>query len=132
VHVHCRIAALTAALVLALTAAPAGAQSPFSPLPSQPATTQQTTTQATPNSTTSGSGGGLATWAGILIVAGGVAVIVAIGMYIARDARRRAPLKAGDSEVAHLAPSAHQGARQAKQKARARQKAARAQRRRNR
>jgi len=49
-----------------------------------------------------------------------------------RDAHRRAPIEAGDSEAAHLPADAHQGGRAAKQKQRKKDKAAKAQRRRNR
>jgi len=124
------IAALTVTALLALPVAPAVAQqTPFAPLPSEPttATTPTTTTQ-----TTTSSSGGIKTWQALLIVAGGVVVIVGIGLFIARDARRRAPISAGDSEAAHLDPSAHKSAQRSKQKTRAKQKAARAQRRRNR
>ena len=42
-------------------------------------------------------------WQAILVVVAGVGVITGIGLWIARDARRRAPLTVGDSESAHLA-----------------------------
>jgi hypothetical protein len=125
------LARLTVAALLALPVAPALAQqTPFAPLPA-PTTTQQAPTTTTGQTTTS-TGRGLQTWQALLIVAGGVAVIVGIGLYIARDARRRAPIAVGDTEAAHRDPSAHKSAREAKRKTRARQKAARAQRRRNR
>jgi len=125
------IAALTVTALLALPVAPAVAQqTPFAPLPSEPTTATTPTTTTT--QTTTSSSGGIKTWQALLIVAGGVVVIVGIGLFIARDARRRAPISAGDSEAAHLDPSAHKSAQRSKQKTRAKQKAARAQRRRNR
>ena len=124
-------AALTVAALLALPVAPALAQqTPFAPLPSEPTTATQATTTTT--QTTTSTSGGIKTWQALGIVAGGVIIIVGIGLFIARDARRRAPVTSGDSEAAHLDPSAHQRAQRSKQKTRAKQKAARAQRRRNR
>ncbi len=125
------IAVLTLTALLALPVAPALAQqSPFAPLPSEPTTTTQQTTATT--QTITSTSGGIKTWQALLIVVGGVIVIAGIGLFIARDARRRAPVTAGDSEAAHLDPSAHKSAQRAKQKQRQKQKAARAQRRRNR
>ncbi len=66
------------------------------------------------------------------MVAAGVGVITGIGLWIASDARRRAPLTAGDSESAHLAGDAHKRGQATKRKQRAKAKAARRQRRRNR
>ena len=103
--------------------------SPFGSLPDAPATTDtQTTTTTTNNST----GGGLSTTQAILVVVAGVGVITGIGLWIARDARRRAPLTVGDTESAHLAADAHKRGQASKRRQRAKAKAARAQRRRNR
>ncbi len=49
-----------------------------------------------------------------------------------RDAKRRAPIEAGDSEAAHKPADAHKRSQAAKRKQRQKDKAARAQRRRNR
>ena len=102
--------------------------SPFGSLPQADTSTQPTTT----TSTNTSSGGGQSTLEAVLVVAAGVGVITGIGLWIARDARRRAPLTAGDTESAHLAGDAHKHGQATKSKQRARAKAARAQRRRNR
>ena len=103
--------------------------SPFGSLPQADTSTgTQTTTTTTNNST----GGGLSTIQAVLVVVAGVGVITGIGLWIARDARRRAPLTVGDTESAHLAGDAHKRGQATKSRQRARAKAARAQRRRNR
>ena len=123
---------LVAALVIALLMLPSGAalaqSSPFGSLPQADTSTQPTTTTTTNSST----GGGLSTLQAVLVVVAGVGVITGIGLWIARDARRRAPLTVGDTESAHLAGDAHKRGQATKSKQRARAKAARAQRRRNR
>ena len=126
-----RLVALLLAALLALPSGVALAQSssPFGSLPSAPADTTTTTTQPTTSSST---GGGLSTIQAILVVVAGVGVITAIGLWIARDARRRAPLTAGDTESAHLAGDAHKHGQATKRRQRAKAKAARRQRRRNR
>jgi hypothetical protein len=72
------------------------AQNPFAPLPPAQEPTQTDTTSNSPSSTTSGDGGGLKTWQEVLIFMGGVILIVGIGYAIVTDARRNAPLKAGE------------------------------------
>jgi hypothetical protein len=113
---------------------PAGAAfaqgSPFDTLP--PSDTSTQTQQPTTTSTTDSTGGGLSTTEAVLVFIAGVAVITAIGLWIARDARRRAPLTAGDTESAHRVPDAHKRGQASKSKQRAKAKAVREQRRRNR
>ena len=103
--------------------------SPFGSLPQADTSTQTPTTTTSTNNST---GGGLSTLQAVLVVVAGVGVITGIGLWIARDARRRAPLTVGDTESAHLAGDAHKHGQASKRKQRARAKAARAQRRRNR
>jgi len=120
-------------LIVALLALPSGAafaqSSPFGSLPQADTSTD---TQTTTTSTTDSTGGGLSTIQAILVVVAGVGVITGIGLWIARDARRRAPLTAGDVESPHLLGDAHKGGQAAKRKQRAKAKAVREQRRRNR
>lgn len=104
--------------------------SPFDTLP--PADTSSQTQPTTTTSTTDSTGGGLSTTQAVLVVIAGVGVITAIGLWIARDARRRAPLTAGDTESAHRMPDAHKRGQAAKRKQRAKARAVREQRRRNR
>ena len=126
-----RAALLLIALLAALAPAPAAfaqGTSPFTPLP--PATPQQTAT------TTQGSSnqddGGIDTWQAVLIVVGGVILLAGIGIAIARDARRRAPVIDAPDSADHREADSHRRARQTKQRQRERAKAARAARRRNR
>jgi hypothetical protein len=123
------LAALAVTAALLAPAALAGAQqSPFSPLPSAP---QQTQTQTTAFTTTDD--GGIGTGLAFLIVLGGVALLTAVAVFIVRDARRRAPKEAPNPFVSEtVAADAHRTGKDAKRKARAKSKAARAQRRRNR
>lgn len=124
---------LVAALCAALLVLPSGAAfaqgTPFDTLPPADTSTQ---TQTTTTSTTDSTGGGLSTTQAVLVVLAGVGVITAIGLWIARDARRRAPLTAGDTESAHRMPDAHKRGQASKRKQRAKAKAVRQQRRRNR
>ena len=80
------LALVAAALLLPATA---GAQSsPFAPLPqAQPDSAPVTT--AAPSSS---SGGGISTLQQTLLILAGVALVVGIGVAIARDARARAPV----------------------------------------
>jgi hypothetical protein len=123
-----RLAALLITALLVLPATPALAQSPFGSLPQGTPTETQISTS---NATSSGSDG-VTTFQAVLIVIAAVALLTGIAVVIVRDARRRAPVLPGDSEAAHLAPDAHKGSRAAKQKQRAKAKAVREQRRRNR
>lgn len=126
-----RLALPALIVVLCALAAPAAvlAQgSPFQGLPpATPSQTETTTTTAAPVPDDST----LETWQGALIVAGGLALLTGIGLVIARDARRRAPVDdvgAGENRDA----VAHKHARRTKERQRQKAKAARAARRRNR
>ena len=126
-----RRAILALAVVLLLAAAPgAHAQNatPFDSLP--PATPEQTDTQAT--TTTTDTNDGIETWQAVLIVIGGVILLGGIGIAIARDARRRAPVIDAAHAADHRDEDAHKHARATKQRQRQRAKAARAARRKNR
>ncbi len=80
------VLALLAALLL-LPAAAAAQSSPFQPLP--PAPQEQPAAPApTPGSQDDG---GISSGAQALIIAAGIAFVLAIGFFIARDARRNAP-----------------------------------------
>ncbi len=127
-----RAALLTLVLVGALLA-PARAAfaqgSPFQGLPSAPQTVPQQTV-----TTTSGSldDGGIASWQQVLIVIAGVVLLTGIAIAIVRDARSRAPMKETDIDAGKRGSDAHQTAKATKQKQRAKAKAARQARRRNR
>ena len=128
---HLRRAILALAVFLALVAAPgalAQNETPFDSLP--PATPEQTQTQAT--TTTTNTSDGIKTWQAVLIVIGGVILLGGIGIAIARDARRRAPVIDAPQGVDHRDADAHKHARATKQRQRQRAKAARAARRKNR
>lgn len=125
---------LIAMAVTALAIAPAaGAQtaSPFNPLPQAPAQTAQTTVPTT-SSQSNQISDGLQTWQAILIVLGGVILIFGIAMAILRDARGRAPVAQDDDRTPQRSRDAHITAQNAKRRQRAKAKAIRAQRRRNR
>ena len=118
-----------ASLVLALTlAAPVAAQN----APTLGAPETQTDTAAPPPQTTSSGGGGLKTWQEVLIFAAGVILLGGIGFAIVGDARERTRKFSHHTgeEVAAGVPHKHSQA--AKQRARAKARAARAQRRKNR
>jgi hypothetical protein len=118
-----------AALVLAVAlAAPAGAQQ----TPTLGAPETQSDTAAPPDTTTSTSNGGLKTWQEVLIFGAGVVLLAGIGFAIVGDARdrtRKFSHRTGE-EVAAGVP--HKHSQQAKQRARAKARQARAQRRKNR
>jgi hypothetical protein len=116
-------------LALVLPAGGAHAQGPFEGLPAAPAETQtRTATQiADP-----GTDDGLDAWQTLLIAGAALALLSGVVMVILRDARRRAPIDPGSDEAAHRPPDAHQTAKAAKSRQRAKSKAAREQRRRNR
>jgi hypothetical protein len=116
------------ALVLALSAAPAGAQqAPTLGAPPAPDVTVQT--QST--SSTSG-GGGLKTWQEALIFAAGIILIGGIAVAILSDSRERARRIGHGRAVTEPGQAPHRHKQRSKQQARAKGKAARAQRRRNR
>jgi hypothetical protein len=116
--------------VLAPPAAALAQQSPFSPLPPAQQPTQTTTTTNTPTSN-NGDSGGLASWQEILIFLGGVVLIIGIGYAIVTDARKNAPVK--DSEIGHIGePTKPLPKARTKPVRRAKSRAARASRKRNR
>ncbi len=120
-------------LVVAVVILPAGsALAQSSPFGSLPDATPDTQTQTTISSTSSTTDDGLSTWQGILVVVTSIAVITGIGLFIASDARRRAPVTGADSESAHLPADAHKRGQATKRKQRAKAKAARQQRKHNR
>lgn len=124
----CRLAVLATLLVLVLPAT-AIAQSPFGNLPqATPSAPTQTATQI--GGTTNNDG--LDTWQTVLIAGAAIALLTGVFVVIVRDAHRRAPVHAADSESAHLPADAHKGGQAAKRKQRQKAKAARRQRRRNR
>lgn len=88
-----RLAALIVVLVLAVApaAAIADVASPFAPLETAP--TQTTTTIPPAPPPTSSGGGGLGDRGAALLGIAGAVVVVGIGLFIARDARRSAPKK---------------------------------------
>lgn len=128
-----RSAALLAtvlSLALLLPVAAAVAQSPFNPLPSSPTTTQTVTPTVTTNSTDTG---GLSDSVALIGVIIGIIVVTLIGVFIARDARRRAPKRGTDPfHSQEVTPDMHQGGHKAKQRQRAKARAAKQARRRNR
>jgi hypothetical protein len=115
------------ALVLALTAAPAGAQqAPTLGAPPAPDVTVQQTTSSTTG------GGGLKTWQEALIFAAGVILIGGIAVAILADSRNRATRLGHGRPATEPGQAPHRHRQHSKQQARAKAKAARAQRRRNR
>jgi hypothetical protein len=118
-----------AALVLALAvAAPVGAQQ----TPTLGAPETQTEDAAPPPETTDSGNGGLKTWQQVLIFSAGLILLGGIGFAIVGDARecmRKFSHHTGE-EVAAGVPHKHSQA--AKKRARAKARAARAQRRKNR
>ena len=118
------------ALAIALAcAAPAIAQE----APTLGSDTTQTQTAAPPDTTSSGNGG-LKTWQEILIFAAGLILLAGIGFAIVGDARERARRlsRHGDTEAATAGGVPHKHRAQSKQRARAKGRAAKAQRRKNR
>jgi hypothetical protein len=118
-----------AALVLALAvAAPVGAQQ----TPTLGAPDTQTEDAAPPPETTDSGNGGLKTWQQVLIFSAGLILLGGIGFAIVGDARERTRKFSHHTgeEVAAGVPHKHSQA--AKKRARAKARAARAQRRKNR
>ena len=119
-----------AALVLALAlVAPVAAQE----TPTLGAPETQTEAAPPPETTDSG-GGGLKTWQEVLIFAAGVILLGGIGFAIVGDARERARRlsRHGTTPETAGARMPHKHSQQAKQRARAKARQARAQRRKNR
>ena len=104
-----------------------GQGAPFAPLP--PPQQPPPTVTVPPTSSRSSANDGLKTWQQILIFGGGAALLFGIGMVIVRDARRAAPVKAGEQPTGGTTRRSRDRERE---RARARAKAARRQRRRNR
>ena len=120
---------LTLVALLLPTAAAFGQASPFEGLPQgTPETPTQTRTQIGSTPTDDG----LESWQTILIAVAAVALLTGVIVVILRDARRRAPIAAGDEEAAHKPADAHKRSQEAKRRQRQKDKAAREQRRRNR
>jgi hypothetical protein len=117
-----------AALVLALAlAAPVAAQN--APTLGAPETQSDA---APPAETTSTDGGGLKTWQQVLIFGAGVILLGGIGFAIVGDARERARRLSRHGTTPETAGVPHKHSQQAKQRARAKARQARAQRRKNR
>jgi hypothetical protein len=115
------------ALMLAL-AAPAGAQqAPTLGAPPAPDVTANTA-----GATTSSGGGGLKAWQEVLIFGAGIVLIGGIAVAILADARERSNRLGHGSAVTEPGAAPHRHKQHTKQAARAKAKAARAQRRRNR
>jgi len=124
---------LAIAALLCVLAPPAAAlaQSPFSPLPQAQQPTQTATTTTGNTSSNNGDSGGLSSWQEILIFMGGIALIVGIGYAIVTDARKNAPVKEG--EIGHIGePTKPLPKARTKPVRRAKSRAARASRKRNR
>ena len=116
------------ALVLALAlAAPVAAQQ--TPTLGAPETQ---TDAAPPPETTSSGNGGLKTWQQVLIFGAGVILLGGIGFAIVGDARERARRLSRHGTTPETAGVPHKHSQQAKQRARAKARQARAQRRKNR
>jgi hypothetical protein len=118
-----------AALVLTLAlAAPGGAQQ----TPTLGAPDSQTETAAPPPDNTSTTGGGLKTWQQVLIFGAGLILLGGIGFAIVGDARERTRRLSRHGTTPETAGVPHKHSQQAKQRARAKARQARAQRRKNR
>ncbi len=120
---------LTLIVVLLPTSAAFGQASPFEGLP---APTPETPTQATTQIDSNTDDDGISSFQAILIAGAAIVLLTGVIVVIMRDAKRRAPIEAGDSEAAHKPADAHKRSQAAKRKQRQKDKAARAQRRRNR
>src|SRR4051794_16377685 len=95
---HRSLAALLATTaLLGAPAAALGQANPFTPLP-QGQTVQ--TEVVVPPPANGSDNGGLQDWQQILIFGAGAILLFGIGLAIASDARRRAPVK--DSELGHI------------------------------
>jgi hypothetical protein len=126
-----RIACLSAVLALAVTPACAGAQSLLgTPQVGTPTTPAPTVTATTP-SNTSGSSTGLTAAEEIGLFAFGIGLIAVIAVIILADARRRSPATEEELHGGGETPSLRRH-RQIKQRRRARDRDAKAQRKKNR
>jgi len=119
-----------AVLVLALAfAAPGGAQQ--TPTLGAPDTETETAAPPPDDTSTTG-GGGLKTWQEVLIFGAGLILLAGIGFAIVGDARDRARRLSRHGTTPETAGVPHKHSQQAKQRARAKARQARAQRRKNR
>jgi len=124
---------LAIAALLCVLAPPAAAlaRTPFSPLPPAQTQSQPQSTTTGDTSTNNGDSGGLSSWQEILIFLGGIVLIVGIGYAIVTDARKNAPVS--DSELGHIGePTKKLPKARTKPVRRAKSRAARASRKRNR
>lgn len=121
------VVAITALVVALALAAPAGAQqAPTLGAPPAPSVTAQ------PATTTGSGNGGLKTWQEALIFAAGVILLGGIAVAIFADSRERAAKIRHAGPVTDPAEAPHRHKQRSKQHARAKGKAAKAARRRNR
>ena len=126
-RVHLGAAMVMMALALAV-AAPAGAQqAPTLGAPPAPSVTAQPV-----QSTTGAGNGGLKTWQEVLIVAAGIILIGGIAVAILTDSRERAAKIRHGGPITDPAEAPHRHKQHSKQQARAKAKAAKAARRKNR
>jgi hypothetical protein len=122
---------LAALMLVLVLAAPAGAQQ----APTLGAPQTQTDAAAPPDTTSTTGGGGLKTWQEVLIFGAGLTLLAGIAFAIVGDARdraRRLSRHGTTPETAGAAGTPHKHSQQAKQRARAKARQARAQRRKNR
>jgi hypothetical protein len=121
--------AVVVALALAL-AAPAGAQQ--APTLGAPPTPNVTVNTGASTTVDSGGGGGLKTWQEALIFAAGIILIAGIAVAILADSRERAARLGHGRAVTEPGEVPHRHKQRSKQQARAKGKAQKAARRRNR
>jgi hypothetical protein len=126
-RVHLGAVMVVMALALAV-AAPAGAQqAPTLGAPPTPTVTPQTV-----QSTTGAGNGGLKTWQEVLIFAAGIILIGGIAVAILTDSRERARKIRHGGPVTEPGAAPHRHKQRSKEQARAKGRAAKAARRRNR
>jgi hypothetical protein len=126
-------ATLLAALALLAPAGALAQDNPLGPLPQAPQSGTPTVAVAPPGN--DGGGGGLKTWQEVLIFGAGLILLGGIVFAIVGDARERARRRSRHGttpEAVGAAGVPHKHSQQAKQRARAKARQARAQRRKNR
>jgi hypothetical protein len=127
-----RAVILVVLLILAMPGATAHAQgSPFTPLPPGP-TPAPPPPPSSPTPSSNKDDGGLSGLQQALIFAAGGVLLLGIGIAIVLDARRKAPVRAARGHAAEGREQRDPHRERAKAQARRKQKAARAQRKRNR